>query len=138
MINQKTTTVEVPIRGMDCSGCIKHVYDAIKELDGVESVDVFLSSEKAVINLNPKKVDLDAISKAVEGAGYSVPKQDTQKPSNPSFDDVTKPVLTLFGVVLGAVLFIAVVGEWLGLFEAFTARVPEPTSTGMDSPVIAA
>ncbi len=36
----------------------------------------------------------------------------------------TRPILTLLGVVFGAVLFITVVGEWLGLFEAITERVP--------------
>jgi Cd2+/Zn2+-exporting ATPase/Cu+-exporting ATPase len=35
-------------------------------------------------------------------------------------------VLSLFGIVVGAVLFIVVVGEWLGLLEAITERVPWP------------
>ncbi|WP_338045092.1 cation-translocating P-type ATPase [Oryzomonas rubra] len=32
--------------------------------------------------------------------------------------------MTLFGVVFGAVLFMVVVGEWLGLFGSLTKRVP--------------
>lgn len=32
----------------------------------------------------------------------------------------------MFGIVFGAVLFVVVIGEWLGLFEAVTARVPWP------------
>ncbi|MFJ5678027.1 heavy metal translocating P-type ATPase [Streptomyces sp. NPDC093097] len=35
-----------------------------------------------------------------------------------------RPVLTLFGVVVGLVLLVVVVGEWLGLFEQLTDRVP--------------
>jgi cation transport ATPase len=35
-------------------------------------------------------------------------------------------VLTLFGLVFGAVLFVVIVGKWLGRFEAVTARVPWP------------
>ena len=38
----------------------------------------------------------------------------------------TRQVLTLFGVVVGAVLFVVVLGEWLGLFELYTKRVPWP------------
>ncbi|MCS6925248.1 MAG: cation-translocating P-type ATPase [Candidatus Binatia bacterium] len=38
----------------------------------------------------------------------------------------TRHVLTLFGLVFGAVLFIVVIGEWLGLFAAYTERVPWP------------
>ena len=37
-----------------------------------------------------------------------------------------RPVLTLFGVVVGLVLLVVVVGEWLGLFEQLTDRVPYP------------
>ena len=38
----------------------------------------------------------------------------------------TRAVFGLLGMVFGAVLFIIVVGEWLGLFEALTERVPFP------------
>lgn len=38
----------------------------------------------------------------------------------------TRHVFALFGLVFGAVLFIVVVGEWLGLFAAYTERVPWP------------
>ncbi|HXH83485.1 MAG TPA: cation-translocating P-type ATPase [Candidatus Tectomicrobia bacterium] len=41
-------------------------------------------------------------------------------------DSFTRQILTLFGVVFGAVLVVVVVGEWFGLFEAYTRRVPWP------------
>ncbi len=63
-------TIEVPIRGMDCAECTLHVQQAIAALPGVESVNVFLSSERAVIRFNPALVDLPTIRKAVEGASY--------------------------------------------------------------------
>ncbi len=119
-------TVEVPIKGMDCAECALHVQQAIAALPGVESVNVFLSSEKAVIRLDPALVDLPTIRKAVEGVGYSVPTSATAQPTPSPLGDFTRRVLALFGIVFGAVLFIVVVGEWLGLFEAFTQRVPWP------------
>ena len=61
-------TIEVPIRGMDCHECTQHVQQAIAALPGVESVDVLLSSEKAIINLDPAQVRMDAIRQAVAGA----------------------------------------------------------------------
>ncbi|MGH2523187.1 MAG: heavy-metal-associated domain-containing protein, partial [Anaerolineales bacterium] len=64
--------LEVPIRGMDCAECTQHVQRAIAALPGVESVDVFLASEKAVVRLDPAQVDVRAIQKAVEKAGYAV------------------------------------------------------------------
>jgi Cd2+/Zn2+-exporting ATPase/Cu+-exporting ATPase len=120
-----TQTLEIPIAGMDCTECTQHVRQAIAGLPGVEAVDVFLTSEKAVVRLDPTLVDLPLIHKAVESAGYSVPTPAAPPPTRP-LADLTRPVLTLFGLVFGAVLFIVVVGEWLGLFEAITARVPWP------------
>ncbi|WP_233209547.1 cation-translocating P-type ATPase [Mycobacterium sp. ENV421] len=35
-----------------------------------------------------------------------------------------RPVLTLFGLIVGLVLLVVVVGEWLGIFEQLTDRVP--------------
>ncbi|OGO41268.1 MAG: copper-translocating P-type ATPase [Chloroflexi bacterium RBG_16_58_14] len=108
---------------MDCADCTLHVKRAIAALPGVEAVEVFLASEKAIVSLDPQLVDLPAIRKAVAGAGYAVAKvEEEEKP--PALRDFTRPILTLLGVVFGLVLFVVVVGEWLGLFEAITQRIP--------------
>ncbi len=123
----RARTLEVPIRGMDCADCVTHVQRAIAALPGVQSVEVLLSSEKAIVLLDPARVDLPAIRRAVDGAGYSVPTADhTGHPGASPLKDLTRPVLTLFGLVFGVVLFVVVVGEWLGLFETLTRRVPWP------------
>lgn len=110
---------------MDCTECTQHVHHAIAALPGVEEVNVFLTSEKAVIRLDPTLVDLPIIHKAVESAGYTVPVAIGQPAAQP-LGDFTRPVLTLFGVVFGAVLFIVIIGEWFGFFEQVTERVPWP------------
>ena len=101
-----------------------HVQKAIAALPGVETVEVFLSSEKAVVQLDPQRVDLAGIRQAVRQAGYSVPEEDSQADSETASTNFTRPILTLLGVVFGTVLFITVVGEWLGLFRAITRSVP--------------
>ena len=127
-----TKTIEIPISGMDCTECTQHVQHAIAKLHGVQSVTVFLASEKAVINLNPMEVTLPQIATAVQEAGYSVPSA-AGTPSAPEnrLVDFTRPILTLFGLVFGAVLFIVIVGEWLGLFEKITEHVPWPVGVGL-------
>ena len=67
------TKLEIPVRGMDCAECSMHVQHALAGLPGVEDVHVLLSSEKAVLQVDPAVVDLPTIRKAVEGAGYTVP-----------------------------------------------------------------
>lgn len=119
-------TVKVPIKGMDCAECAQHVQRAIAALPGVESVSVLLASEKAIVRLDPQQVNLADISKAVQDAGYAVPATSETQPRATPFSDFTRPMLALLGVLFAVVLFVVVVGEWLGLFESLSARVPWP------------
>lgn len=121
----KVQTLEVPIAGMDCAECTRHVQTAISRLPGVESVDVLLSSEKAVIRLDPALVELPAIREAVKSAGYSVPEGAAPQPAAP-LGNFTRRIVTLLAVLFGVILFVIVVGEWFGLFEQLTERVPFP------------
>lgn len=121
------TKLEIPVQGMDCAECTLHVQYALAALPGVEDVQVLLSSEKAVLQIDPALVDLPTIRKAVAGAGYTIPEQaaSTQaQPAAKSLAAFTRPILTLFGLVFGAVLLVVIVGEWLGLFERVTDWVP--------------
>jgi Cu+-exporting ATPase len=117
-------TVEVPIAGMDCAECTVHVQRAVSALPGVKSAEVYLTSERAVIRLDPARVGLRDIRKAVESAGYSVTLTTPSEPQPPSVSDFTNRIATLLAIVFGAVLFVIVIGEWLGLFEQLTERVP--------------
>ncbi len=123
----KVEMIEVPIRGMDCHECTVHVQEAIAKLPGVDSVNVFLASEKAVVQLDPQQVNMAVIRQAVASVGYTVPEQEhmAQAPAVPVVN-FTRPILTLLGIIFAVVLFVVVVGEWLGLFEAITNRVPLP------------
>jgi len=123
---------------MDCPECTQHVRHAISALPGVESVDVSLTAEKAVVRLDPSRVDVSAIRKAVEGAGYAVPVLAAGAPGpsgerlrSPSLGGFTRSVLALLGIVFGLVLFVAVVGEGFGFFDAVTRRVPWPAGAAI-------
>ncbi len=120
-------TIELPIAGMDCTECSQHVRQALVTVPGVQSVEVFLSSEKAVLCLDLQQGKMEALFQAVEAAGYSVPETTSEAAAgHPSLTTFTRPVLTLFGFLIGAVLLIVVAGEWFGLFERVTDVVPAP------------
>ncbi|MCX7682791.1 MAG: cation-translocating P-type ATPase [Anaerolineae bacterium] len=117
-------TVEVPIQGMDCAECVRHVEQAIARLPGVASVHVSLVAEKAVIRLDPERVDLPAIRQAVAAAGnYVVPET---VPSVRPAGDLSRRPLMLLAMVFGLVVAVVVAGEWLGLFRVLNERVPLP------------
>lgn len=125
-----TETVEIPIAGMDCAECARHVQTAIGGISGVENVTVLLAAEKAVVELDPSRVPMADIRQAVADAGYRVPETIQITASTPESGRASRagvagaPVLTLLGIVVAAVLFIVVAGEGLGLFGRLTERVP--------------
>lgn len=120
------TTIELPIGGMDCAECATHVQRAIAGVPGILSVDVRLTAEKAVVELDASRMDLGAIRRAVETAGYTVPRAGAARPGKPAAGRMGRQALTLLGIVFGAVLFVVILGEWFGLFETLTDRVPPP------------
>lgn len=63
--------VTIGVYGMTCGHCQKRVADAIFSLEGVESVDVDLESERAKVSFDSQKISLDDIKAAILKAGYS-------------------------------------------------------------------
>ena len=63
----------IHVEGMGCQNCVKHVKEALENLDGVTSADVSLEKNSAVIDLS-KDVANEAIISAIDEAGYDVTK----------------------------------------------------------------
>lgn len=59
----------VVIEGMSCAHCVKHVKDALLEVNGVSSVEVDLGSKTATIEGEVSDVE---IKEAIEDVGYDV------------------------------------------------------------------
>ncbi|BAM01699.1 MULTISPECIES: heavy metal translocating P-type ATPase [Caldilinea] len=116
-------TLELPVHGMDCAECARHVEDALAKTPGVASVQVLLSAEKAILQVDPAVASVDRLRAAVAEAGYIVPEP-AEAGKEEAHQSYTRKVWTLLALVFGAVLFVVVIGEWLGLFERITARVP--------------
>jgi len=124
---EQIQTIEIPIAGMDCTECTQHVRHAISGVDGVKKVDVFLSSEKAIVQLNPSVAKMDSIRTAVKNAGYAVAsKEEETKTPNAALEDFSRRMFTAFGIAFGAVIIIVVLGEWLGLLDNLTQLIPFP------------
>lgn len=62
--------ITLPISGMTCASCVSSIEKAVKKLDGIESVNVNLSTEKATIKYNSKVVRISEIKQNIKKAGY--------------------------------------------------------------------
>lgn len=119
-------TLEIPISGMDCAECTQHVQHAIEKLPGVQSVYVFLGTEKAVVKLDPSQVDMSSIRTAVQGAGYDVPASDSPKVDPVSMGDFNRRLTILLVSVFAIILSVVIFGEGLGLFDFLNDLIPFP------------
>ncbi|MBV6391168.1 MAG: Copper-exporting P-type ATPase [Anaerolineales bacterium] len=119
-------TLEIPISGMDCAECTMHVQHAIEKLPGVQSVHVFLGTEKAVVKLDLAQVDMSTIRAAVQGAGYDVPASDSPKVDPVSMGDFNRRLTILLVSVFAIILSVVIFGEGLGLFDFLNELIPFP------------
>lgn len=61
------------IEGMSCMHCVKHVHDAVMEIEGVSNVNVDLKGKDAVVEFEDGAgVTDEELKSAVEDAGYDV------------------------------------------------------------------
>ena len=70
MTEQKHLTL--PILGMTCANCVATVERNLKKVEGVESANVNLSSERAAVSYDPQKANLGDFIARVERAGYQI------------------------------------------------------------------
>ncbi len=67
--SKKTT---VPIKGMHCASCALTIEKTLKKIDGVEKCEVNFGTEKAKIEYDTTKTDIQSMSKKIEPFGYSL------------------------------------------------------------------
>lgn len=71
--NAQFTKAALQASGLTCSMCSKAVKNALEKVSFVEKVEVNLKAQEYVLSFkNGAAIDFDALSKAVEDAGFSV------------------------------------------------------------------
>ncbi len=70
MTEQKHLTL--PILGMTCANCVATVERNLKKVNGVETANVNLSSERAAVSYDPGKAKLGDFIARVQRAGYEI------------------------------------------------------------------
>lgn len=68
---------EISVGGMTCSACAIHVEDAVKKINGVQSVSVNLLTNKAKITFDESCCQTSQFFSAIEKAGYKVLTQNS-------------------------------------------------------------
>jgi len=67
---------DLVIGGMHCASCVARVEKALADAPGVREARVNLATERAAVVVDPGRVDLDRLVRAVADAGYSARRDD--------------------------------------------------------------
>ncbi len=63
-------TVTLFVSGMTCAACPITVKKALSKVDGVEAIEVNYEKKEAFVTYDDMKTNVEALTKATEGAGY--------------------------------------------------------------------
>lgn len=67
----EATTVEVKLATMQCAMCSHTIEEALKKVDGVQSVEVNLDAKTAKVTFDAKVTSVPALEQAVVKVGYA-------------------------------------------------------------------
>jgi copper chaperone len=67
MSNEKQTVLDV--QGMSCPSCIRHIKEALNDVEGVTGVDVRLADGRVLVK-HGEEAALNSMVEALRNAGY--------------------------------------------------------------------
>ncbi|HEU5073699.1 MAG TPA: HAD-IC family P-type ATPase, partial [Polyangiaceae bacterium] len=70
----ETTSCELAVQGMTCAACVRRVERALGRVPGVEEATVNFVTQRATVRFDPSRADREVLARAVEAAGYEVPR----------------------------------------------------------------
>jgi Cu+-exporting ATPase len=133
----------VKIKGMTCAMCVQTVEHALRNVPGIISTNVNLSSEKAFITHDPAHVSINDIQRAIEKAGYEYGGIEGETPEEDATyqaDLVRKRNRFIFGFAFGMPLMILMyLPVHLPLFMPYVMfLLATPVFLYVSSPIFAA
>src|SRR6266852_6797589 len=118
---ESKTRLEFPVQGMHCAACVGKVERALRTVPGVEDANANLATGRATVWARPEAADLDAMRRAVEGAGYAVPEEIERTPESEARERAARASLDRslrVKAIVGAALSLPVIIG--GMREIFT------------------
>ncbi|GFN22250.1 heavy metal translocating P-type ATPase [Thermanaeromonas sp. C210] len=70
------TRISLPVEGMSCASCVAKVEKALKNIPGVQAVQVNLLTRKATVEYNPRETHVMDLIKTIQELGYNVPQEE--------------------------------------------------------------
>lgn len=101
----KTREIIIPIQGMTCSSCVMHIEKSVGAVEGVQTIQVNIATEKADIVYDSSKTRISEIKQAITKAGYTPLDIEVERSSDEEKERREKEVKTLWEKFLVAIVF---------------------------------
>src|SRR5687768_13184847 len=72
---KQTSTITIPVPGMRCASCVRHIEQKLTGTAGVTSAAVNLPMKQAHVEYDARKVTVPDLVQAVRDIGYEVPME---------------------------------------------------------------
>ena len=109
---QEQVTQTFAVKGMTCASCVRHVEGALLKVEGVETADVNLATERVTISIQPD-VTLRELRSSVEASGYELTREIDQaalledtEAAERAEEERSLRVRMIFALTLGAILIV--------------------------------
>ena len=109
---QEQVTQTFAVKGMTCASCVRHVKGALLKVEGVETADVNLATERVTISIQPD-VTLRELRSSVEASGYELTREIDQaalledtEAAERAEEERSLRVRMIFALTLGAILIV--------------------------------
>lgn len=85
--SKSSKMLTIPIKGMHCASCAITIQKTLRNVDGVINCDVNFGNEKAKIQFNPTKTNIEELNKKIKPFGYSFATEDNHLKNEESSND---------------------------------------------------
>jgi Cu+-exporting ATPase len=77
-VNMSTHSVNVPLEGISCAGCIARVESVLSNIAGVTDARANLATRQAAFSYDPDRITIGQIARQLQMAGYPMSLQETR------------------------------------------------------------
>lgn len=131
--DQPAKKIEIGVQGMTCAACSAAVERAVKKLNGVASVSVNLTTNRAALEYDPAVVKLSQIKEAITKAGYTPVDIEGEKVRDAESEQRERALMIMKRRLIIAIVFSAPI-LYIAMSHMFPSlKIPIPYFMGSHS-----
>ena len=110
---------ELKIDGMTCAACSGGIERVLAKTDGIEEINVNLTTETATVSFDQKLITNDEIIDKIKKMGFGAEVYDESKENSNQREYRNLKIYLIFSIILTAPLILGMIASWFGIHIMF-------------------